>query len=150
MRPVLGAKALATVSALDIQALYRDLLDRNLSDRSIRYTHAVLRSALKQAVRWNLLLGNPANAVDLPRQDRKAVVVLSVQQARMFIKAIADQVYEGMLALAMTTGMRPSEYLTLTWNDIDLDRGTVCISRSSNGAGAAGSSQIRSGREAAE
>jgi hypothetical protein len=33
--------------ALDIQALYRGLLDRHLSARSIRYTHAVLRSALK-------------------------------------------------------------------------------------------------------
>jgi len=26
--------------------------------------------------------------------------------------------------------MRPSEYLALTWNDIDLDRGTVSVSRS--------------------
>jgi hypothetical protein len=40
---------LAAVSALDIQALYRELLNQNLSARSIRYTHAMLRSALKQA-----------------------------------------------------------------------------------------------------
>jgi integrase len=129
VRPVLGAKALATVSALDIPALYRDLLDQNLSARSIRYTHAVLRSALKQAVRWNLLLGNPADAVDLPRRHRRPVAVLSVQQARTFVKALAGHAYEGLLALDMTTGMRPSEYLALMWNDIDLDRGTVSVSR---------------------
>lgn len=29
----------------------------------------------------------------------------------------------------MTTGLRPSEYLGLTWNDLDLDRGLVSISR---------------------
>ncbi len=130
VRPTLGVKMLATVSAIDIQALYRDLLDRNLSARSIRYTHAVLRSAFKQAVRWNLLLGNPADAVDLPRRHRRAVGVLSVQEARMFVKAIAGHTYEGLLALAMTTGMRPSEYLALTWNDIDLDRGAVSVARS--------------------
>ena len=130
VRPVLGANALATVSALDIQALYRELLDRHLSARSIRYTDAVLRSAPKQAVRWNLVLGNPADAVDLPRRHRSAVAVLSLQQTRTLVKAIAGHAYEGLIALAMTTGMRPSEYLAFTWNDIDLDSGTVSVSRS--------------------
>lgn len=129
VRPQLGTKALPTVSAFDIQTLYRELLNRSLSARSIRYTHAVLRSALKQAVRWNLVLANPADSVDLPRQDRRRVGVLSVEQARTFMKAIMGHPYEALFALAMTTGMRPSEYLALTWNDLDLDHGTVSISR---------------------
>jgi integrase len=129
VRPRIGMKALAHVSAFDIQTLYRELLNRSLSARSIRYTHAVLRSALKQAVRWNLILANPADFVDLPRQDRPRVGVLSVEQARMFIKAISGNPYEALFALAMTTGMRPSEYLALTWNDLDLERGTVSICR---------------------
>src|SRR5579863_2909502 len=66
VRPRLGAKTLAAVCAFDIQILYRDLLARNLSRRSVRYTHAVLRSALQRAVRWNLILANPADLVDLP------------------------------------------------------------------------------------
>jgi integrase len=73
VRPRLGAKALATVSTYDIQTLYRELPNRSLSARSIRYTHAVLRSALKEAVRWNLILANLADLVDLPRQDRRRV-----------------------------------------------------------------------------
>src|ERR1039457_5351718 len=71
VRPGLGPKALASISAFDIQTLYRDLLVQSPSARSIRYTHAVLRSALKQAMRWNLILSNPADSVDLPRQDRR-------------------------------------------------------------------------------
>ena len=89
VRPRLGTRAMATVSAFDIQTLYGELLNRSLSARSIRYTHAVLRSALKQAVRWDLILANPADFVDLPRQDRRRVGVLSVEQARAFVKAIA-------------------------------------------------------------
>jgi len=68
VRPQLGMKPLVSVQALDIQSLYRELLDRGLAARSIRYTHAVLRSALRQAVRWKLLLANSAELVDLPRQ----------------------------------------------------------------------------------
>ena len=57
VRPALGAKAFANVFALDIQALYRELLDRQLSARSIRYTHAVLGAAFKQAVRLESCFG---------------------------------------------------------------------------------------------
>lgn len=105
VRPQLGTKTLSTVSAFDIQTLYRELLNRSLSARSIRYTHAVLRSALKQAVRWSLILANPADLVDLPRKDERRFGVLSVEQARTFIKAITGHPYEPLFALAMTTGM---------------------------------------------
>jgi hypothetical protein len=60
VRPRLGSRPLGEVSAVDIQALYSELLDRKLSARTIRYTHAVLFSALRQAVRWRLILSNPA------------------------------------------------------------------------------------------
>ena len=56
---------MASISALEIQTLYRDLQVRSLSARSIRYTHAVLRSALKQATCWSLILTNPADSVAL-------------------------------------------------------------------------------------
>jgi integrase len=128
IRPRLGAKPVGTVSGLDIQMLYRDLLAGNLSARSIRYAHAVLRSAFKQAVRWNLIPANPADVVDLPRQNRPKFAVFSIEQARAFVKGIADGPYEALFAVALTTGMRPSEYLSLTWNDVDLDRETISIS----------------------
>ena len=128
VRPGLGTKALTSISAFDIQTLYGDLLVRGLSARSIRYTHAVLRSALKQATRWNLILSNPADSLDLPRQDRRQIGVPNVEQARTFVRAISGHPYGSLFALAVTTGMRPSEYLGLTWNDLDLDRGTVSVS----------------------
>ena len=103
VRPQLGMKPLVSVQAFDVQSLYRELLDRGLSARSIRYTHAVLRSALKQAVRWKLLLANSAELVDLPRHTRRSVGVLSVEQARTFMAAIVGHPYEALFALAMTT-----------------------------------------------
>jgi hypothetical protein len=69
-------QALAAISSLEIQMLYQDLLARRLSPRSIRYTHAVLRSALKQAMRWNHILANPADSVDLPRPGPATALIL--------------------------------------------------------------------------
>lgn len=80
-------------------------------------------------MRWKLLLSNPAEDVDLPRQQRRRFTVFDVERAKQFIAAIAGHKYEVLFALAMTTGMRPSEYLALTWSDFDLERGTVSISK---------------------
>jgi integrase len=129
IRPRLGSRPLGELSAAEIQTLYSELIKRELSARTIRYTHAVLISALRQAVRWKLLLANPADDVDLPRQPRRRCTVFDVAQAKQFIKAISGHPYETLFALVITTGMRPSEYLALTWPDFDLDRGTVSVSK---------------------
>ncbi len=129
VRPRLGERRFGELSAAEIQGLYGELLDRELSARTIRYTHAVLFSALRQAVRWKLLLTNPAEEVYLPRQSRRRFTVFDVEQARRFIASISGHKYEVLFALAITTGMRPSEYLALTWSDFDLERGAVSVSK---------------------
>lgn len=43
--------------------------------------------------------------------------------------AFAGHPYQAVFAIAMTTGMRPSEYLALTWADLDLVRGLVNVSK---------------------
>src|SRR5262249_30401424 len=71
-------------AAVDIQALYSQMQQRNLSARVVRYTHAVLSSALKQAVRWGMLYRNPAELVRLPRQQRKEMRALSPKESSLF------------------------------------------------------------------
>jgi len=129
VRPRLGSILLGELSSGEIQALYGELLKRKLSGRTICYTHSVLFSALRQAVRWKLLLENPAQDVHLPRQARRRLIVLDVEQSKQFIAAISGHEYEALFALAITTGMRPSEYLALTWSDFDLEHGAVSISK---------------------
>jgi integrase len=46
IRPALGARNLAAICPLDIQAVYQQLVERGLSARTVRYTHPVLRSAM--------------------------------------------------------------------------------------------------------
>jgi integrase len=129
VRPRLGERRFGELTAAEIQGLYSELLNRKLSPRTIRYTHSVLFSALRQAVRWKLLLTNPAEEVYLPRHSRRRFTVFDVEQARQFITAISGHRYEAVFALAMTTGMRPSEYLALTWSDFDLEHGCVSVSK---------------------
>ena len=129
VRPALGERPLAKITPLDVQALYKEILDRGLSARTVRYTHAVLRSALQQAVKWRLLASNPAEAVELPKLSRKESRVLSADQVRGFLKAAKDDRLGALFALAVTAGPRPSEYLALRWPYLDETRGTIRITR---------------------
>jgi integrase len=75
--PTLGAIKLCDIRSIDIQRVYGDMLsEKELSARTVRMTHAVLSSAMKQAVRWHMLQRNPCEFVDLPRMARKEMQAL--------------------------------------------------------------------------
>ena len=117
--PSLGDRKLSQLASVDIQKLYTGMLERGLSARTIRYTHAVLSSALQQSVKWGLLSRNPAKAVDLPRNDQREMKVLSPKQATAFLTAAKDDRWNALWHLLLVTGMRPGEALALRWSDLD-------------------------------
>jgi integrase len=129
VRPVLGERILSAIKPLDLQDAYQQLVNRGLSSRTVRYTHSVLRSAIRQAIRWRLLIQDPTEGAQLPRLGRREMRVLTAEQSRIFLSAVLKTHYGPVFAVALTTGMRPSEYLALKWQDIDWDRGTVSVVR---------------------
>jgi integrase len=129
IRPAIGARILASLSPLEIQAAYQVMIDRKLSPRTVRYAHAVLRAAIRQAIRWQLLLNDPTQGVELPREQCREMSVLTTGQARSFLRTASHSPQGCIFAVALTTGMRPSEYLALRWQDIDWERGTVSVVR---------------------
>lgn len=129
IQPEIGRRKLPDVRPLHIQKLYADMQERGLSARTVRYLHAVLSSALKQAVRWGMLARNPAELVNLPRQVRKEMQALSPKEATEFLKAAVEDRWGVLFAFALATGMRPEEYLGLQWKDVDLAHGIVTVRR---------------------
>ncbi len=54
---------------------------------------------------------------------------LSVEECKRFLQAARETEWFALYALALTTGMRPSEYLALKWSDIDWQRGAASVCR---------------------
>lgn len=121
--PYIGHVALSKLTALDIQRCYGSLLsDRKLSSRTVRYTHAVLSSALSRAVALNVLLRNPAELVELPKRDRQgsAASALTFEETAKFLnhnQQSGDRLH-ALWRLLLTAGLRPQEALALQWSDI--------------------------------
>ena len=129
VRPAIGKKQLSKIKPLDIQAIYSGMLEKGLSPRTVRYAHAILSSALKQAVKWQILSVNPASMADLPQNHRKEMKALSPEEAQRFLSAAKDDKWYVIFSLAITTGMRPEEYLGLQWKDIDFNKATATVQR---------------------
>jgi integrase len=129
IRPVLGTRLIGAIGQMEMQELYAQMFERGLSARTIEYTNAVLESAFRQAVRWRMLAEDPCAGLHLPRVRRKEMDALSVEECRQFLAVAAESECYALLALALTTGMRPSEYLALKWSDLDWQRGTASVSR---------------------
>lgn len=125
----LGQRKLSEVKPLDVQKIYNAMSDGGLSPRTVRYTHTVLSSAFKQAVKWNLLSRNPCEAVELPRVVRNEMQAFSPAQAQKFLEAAQNDKHGIVFAFALLSGMRPEEYLALRWSDIDLKKGTATVQR---------------------
>lgn len=126
----LGRMPLAKISVMDIQGLYQGLNEQGLSGGTIRRLHTVLNQAFKQAVRWRKLIYNPAADAELPARKRQKVLrAFNKQQANLFMQHAQETSHALLFEVAMFSGMRPGEYLGLTWDCVDWDAGTVRVEK---------------------
>lgn len=72
---------------------------------------------------------NPAEFAQLPKQTRKELRALSIEEAGRFLSALVGDRCATVLAFALVTGMRPQEYFGPQWKDIDLKQGTATEQR---------------------
>ncbi|GAA4859740.1 site-specific integrase [Kitasatospora terrestris] len=102
--------------------------DSRLSRRMVQSIHAVLRNALENAVREELILRNVAKLVQVPTPEYGTGRGLTVPQARLLLKAASADRLHALYVLALAMGMRRGELLGLHWAAVDLDRGTLIVS----------------------
>ncbi len=129
VRAPLGDLKLTQVTPIAIQAVYAAMLGGGLSARTVRLTHAILRNALKQAVKWRVIPVNPADAVDLPKQQREEMRAMTSDEAARYLTAAQSSPHHVLLATLLSTGLRPSEAIALRWPDVDLPGARITVRR---------------------
>ena len=128
--PGLGAIKLEALDAHTVQGFYNSLRNqKQLSPKTIKNIHGVLHKALEKAVANKYIPFNPADSCELPRMEKKEIQPLDDDQISAFLKAIKGHKYESLFTIALFTGMRESEALGLTWDCIDLTKGTILINK---------------------
>jgi len=123
--PIIGSVPLAKVTGQHLADMYADRLAAGQSARSVEQMHSVLHSALKQAVRWELVGRSAADLVSPPRPKRPEIRALTAEQTSVLLDAAVGDPLEALYVLAIMTGMRQGELLGLTWGAVDLPGGRL-------------------------
>jgi integrase len=142
--PLLGGLALTKLRPEYISQAYAQALASGrrdgtggLSARTVTHMHRVLREALQQALRWQLLARNPADAVKPPRVERQQMNVLDTDAAVELIEAARPYRIFVPILLGALCGLRRGEIAALRWRSVNLEAGelTVCASIEQTRAG---------------
>lgn len=134
--PGLGKIQLAQLKPEHIQKYYANQLsiggDKGigLSPRTVRHHHMCLHSALKTAVKWELLIRNPLDAIDPPRCQKHEMHTLTEEAVHKVLEIANETPYFTLFYLALFTGLRRSELLALKWSAVDLIMCQLSVSRS--------------------
>ena len=136
--PAFGALRLQKLTPLQIQTHYATVMKKGgrkdgreggLSARTVLHQHRLLSEALQMAVRWQLLVRNPCDAVTPPQVVSREVVAIDEDATAWLIMAAAGtRLY---LPILMTTcgGLRRGEILGATWSNLDEQRNVLLITR---------------------
>lgn len=117
---------LRELEARHLQMFYSEMLRRVTPNTVIHY-HAVIHSALKYAVKTDMLIQNVADKVDRPRKNSFQPVFLSADEMQKMFEALRGTKLELPVLVVAFYGLRRGEVCGLKWDAIDFERGTITI-----------------------
>lgn len=131
-----GSRRISDITTLDAKewliSLQRDCGKRYSSIHTIR---GVLRPAFQLAEEDDLIRRNPFNfeLATILVNDQVAREALTPKQERRFLDFVRSDShysrYHDAFYILLNTGLRISEFCGLTAEDIDFERGSVCVSK---------------------
>jgi integrase len=102
---------------------------RTPSRRQIQYIHAVLRNALSNAEREELITRNVAKLVQIPTPRYKVGKGLPVTDVKRLLSAAKETRFYPVYVLAATLGLRRGELLGLRWGDVDFTKNILEVAQ---------------------
>lgn len=128
--PGVGGHRLERLEPDHLERLYARMQLAGLSAGTAHHVHRTVRAALNEAVRRRHLALNPALLARAPVLDTDEVEPYDVPEIQRLLEAAARRRNPARWALALALGLRQGEVLGLTWEDVDLIKGTIRIRRS--------------------
>jgi integrase len=129
--PTIGHLKLSAVQPAHLQRLYAGMTATGKAPSTTKGAHAILHKAFEQAVEWRYLARNPAQAVKPPALKQHDMHPLAPEEANHLIASAEslDDRWAPLWRMLLDSGARLGEALALTWNDVDLERGSIIITK---------------------
>jgi integrase len=126
VKPVIGGVRLDKLSPAHVQRLVTETQNSPTargtppSASTLRHVYKLVRKALGDAYRMELVTRNVATQVKAPPLNNNRRAGLGLVEAKRLLDVIDGERLEALYVLALTTGLRRGELLALRWDDIDI------------------------------
>jgi integrase len=130
----IGKKRLIDLTAAEVQGWVNALGARGLAAQTVRNAHARLRKALKVAQRHGYVERNAAVGIEMPAaaddgDETPAQQVWTFDTSMTYLELLEANRWVALYRLAINLGIRQAELIGLTWDMVDLERGTLKINQ---------------------
>lgn len=136
LSPTLADKPLRDIKPIHLERIKKTMGEAGRSAQTIRHVLAALRQVFNFAKRHGLYAGdNPVSLVKKPSADARRLRFLTHEEADRLLAALAEREsnVHDMALLALHCGLRAGEIFSLTWGDVDLERGVLILRDTKSG-----------------
>jgi integrase len=124
IRPTLGKRKVATLAYEDVDALHREVTKQSGPYQANRVL-ALVSKMCSLAVQWKWRPDNPCRGIERNVESKRKRYLTGDELQRLTV-ALAnhyDQIAADIFRVALLTGARRGEILSMRWEDIDLKSG---------------------------
>ncbi|WP_028988058.1 tyrosine-type recombinase/integrase [Thermicanus aegyptius] len=139
--PRWGNYRLKDITRTEYQGWINELREK-YSEGTVRRIHSIFSSAINDAIHeFGILRGNPLQKIKIAKdesEDAGKIKFFSVEELNRFLAVCVpakhakyqhSRHYTALFTLLARTGLRIGEALALTWDDIDLVKGTLSVNK---------------------
>ncbi len=104
-----------------------------LSPKTVREYHNIISRVLNAAWRWGIVNENISKRAEPPTVHRKQIECMSEEEARYVLQLLEEEPiqYRVMITVLLLCGCRRGELCGLEWKDVDFEKSTIHIRRTS-------------------
>jgi integrase len=130
LRTAFTGRPISTVGARDLE-VYLATRRQTVEPATVNRELSCIKHMFRKAVEWGYLGADPFKTVRKFREPPGRIRYLTQDEIDRLLVCCSRHV-RPMVIMALNTGMRIGEILSLQWNDIDLKTGVIAVRHSKN------------------
>lgn len=126
---------ISEISNSVIEQMQSDLISKGRKVAYINKITAILKHMMGKAYDWDMISESNLKSIRKAKNlkgENKRLRFLSLEESQSLIDS-CDSFLKPVVVMALNTGMRKSEILNLTWNQLDLKHGFILLDKTKNG-----------------
>ncbi len=127
INPELGRIRLDKLTTQRVQSFLTMKLQSGYAPKMVQSLRVLLVSAMNKAHELDLVQKNVAAFSAAPHAPKTKVDPLSVDETLTFLNAVGGEPLEALFVVAVTAGLRRGELLGLSWDNVDVNKGQICV-----------------------